>query len=369
MTANGTDKAQTTAKRRRFTWRHGLGVGVGIAVVVATFVFILPKIADYRDVWGVVKGLSWKDIALLVGATILNLVTFAPPWMAALPGLRFRQAFVVTQASTASTYVAPGGAAVGMALSFAMLRAWGFVSAAVGLAVAVTGVWNQLSMLAFPTLALVLLTFTGDAHTALDTVAFLGLGIFLVLVAAFAAALSTPRLARRLGDLAARIVSWAKRLIRRNRVRWDGESFVRFRDRTNALLRRRWHVLTLATLAGHLTVFLVLLTSLRVLDVSGGEVSTVEAFAAWSLARLLGSIPVTPGGLGVVELGLTTALVGFGGGQVGVVAAVLVYRFLTIVPTLVIGLLAGVTWKRYRPEELPTESPPTASAPPPGASL
>jgi uncharacterized protein (TIRG00374 family) len=369
MTAEGTDEPQTTAKRRRFTWRHALGVGVAIAVVVATFVFILPKIADYRDVWGVVKGLSWKDIALLVGATILNLVTFAPPWMAALPGLRFRQAFVVTQASTASTYVAPGGVAVGMALSFAMLRAWGFVSAAVGLAVALTGVWNQLSMLAFPTLALVLLTFTGDAHTALDTVAFLGLAIFIVVIAAFAAALSTPRLARRIGDLAARIVSWAKRLIRREPVQWDGESFVRFRDRTNALLKRRWHVLTLATLAGHFTVFLVLLTSLRVLDVSGSEVSAVEAFAAWSLVRLLGSIPITPGGLGVVELGLTTALVGFGGGQVEVVAAVLVYRFLTIVPTLVIGLLAGVTWKRYRPEELPTESPPAASAPPPGASL
>jgi len=357
MTAERTDQAQPAAHRRRFTWRHALGLGVGIAVVVATFAFILPKIADYRDVWGVVKGLSRRDFALLAGATILNLVTFAPPWMAALPGLGFRQAFVVTQASTASTYVAPGGVAVGMALSFAMLRAWGFVSAGVGLAVALTGVWNQLSMLAFPTLALVLLTFTGDAHTALDTVAFLGLAIFLVMIAAFAAALSTPRLARRIGDLAARIVSWAKRLIRRKPVGWDGESFVRFRDRTNALLKRRWHVLTLATLAGHFTVFLVLLTSLRVLDVSGSQVSAVEAFAAWSLVRLLGSIPITPGGLGVVELGLTTALVGFGGDQVEIVAAVLVYRFLTIVPTLVIGLLAGVTWKRYRPEELPTESP------------
>ena len=124
-------------------------------------------------------------------------------------------------------------------------------------------------------------------------------------------------------------------------------------------------MLTLATLAGHFTVFLVLLTSLRVLDVSGSEVSAVEAFAAWSLVRLLGSIPITPGGLGVVELGLTTALVGFGGDQVEIVAAVLVYRFLTIVPTLVIGLLAGVTWKRYRPDDLPpdvTESPAT----PPG---
>ena len=40
----------------------------------------------------------------------------------------------------------------------------------------------------------------------------------------------------------------------------------------------------------------------------------------------------------MVELGLTTALVGFGGGnQAEVVAAVLVYRFLTMVPTLVIG--------------------------------
>jgi putative heme transporter len=367
MTADGTENPKT-ARRRRFTWRHALGVGVAIAVVVATFAFVLPKIADYRDVWGVVDDLSWKDIGLLAGATILNLVTFAPPWMAALPGLRFTQAFVVTQASTASTYVAPGGVAVGMALSFAMLRAWGFISAAVGLAVAVTGVWNQLAMLAFPTIALVLLTLTGDSHTALDTVAYLGLVIFVVVIAAFAAALSSPALARRVGDLAARMVSWSKRLIRRKPVTWNGESFVRFRERTNALLKRRWHVLTLTTLAGHFTVFLVLLTSLRVLDVSGSEVSAVEAFAAWSLVRLLGSIPITPGGLGVVELGLTTALVGFGGDQVEVVAAVLVYRFLTIVPTLVIGLLAGVTWKRYRPAELPTEIP-AETGPPPGAAL
>jgi putative heme transporter len=89
-----------------------------------------------------------------------------------------------------------------------------------------------------------------------------------------------------------------------------------------------------------------------VLGVSAGDVTAVEAFAAWSLARLLGSIPITPGGLGVVELGLTTALVGFGGNQVDVVAAVLVFRFLTVVPTLLIGLVAGLTWKRHRPDYL-----------------
>jgi hypothetical protein len=71
--------------------------------------------------------------------------------------------FVVTQASTASTYIAPAGVAVGMALSFAMLRAWGFQAAAVSLAVAVTGVWNQLAMLAFPTVGLALLALTGKS--------------------------------------------------------------------------------------------------------------------------------------------------------------------------------------------------------------
>ena len=73
-----------------------------------------------------VKGLSWQQVAALLLATVLNLVTFAPPWMAALPGLGFLRAFALTQASTASTYIAPGGAAVGVGLSYAILRAWGF---------------------------------------------------------------------------------------------------------------------------------------------------------------------------------------------------------------------------------------------------
>ena len=78
----------------------------------------------------------------------------------------------------------------------------------------------------------------------------------------------------------------------------------------------------------------------------------VEAFAAWSLVRLLGSIPITPGGIGIVEVGLTTALIGFGGDNAEVVAAVLVYRFLTLVPTLVLGLVLGATWRRHQPAEL-----------------
>ena len=328
-------------RRHRRTILSG---GVALAVVIGVFALVLPRIADYRDVWGVVKTLSWPQILALAGAVLLNLATYAPPWMVALPGLRLRQAFVITQASTASTYIAPGGAAPGVAVSFAMLRGWHFDSGAVALAVTVVGVWNQLAIRGFPIIALGLLTGVGESIPA---------------VGGLAAGLSSDRLALKVGHLAARIVNRLLRLIHRGPVAWNGQSLVRFRHRTIGLLKRRWHLLTLATLAGQLTVFGVLLVSLRVLDVPASEVSLIEAFAAWSVMRIIGSLPITPGGLGVVELGLTSLLVGFGGGQAQVVAAVLVYRVLTIVPTLVLGLLAAATWKRLNPGLGEQEAEPT----------
>ena len=226
---------------------------------MGTYVFVLPQFANYSEVWAQVKTLSWEWVAVLLGAVVLNLATFAPPWMAALPGLGYWSAETVTQASTASTYLAPGGPAVGIGISAAMLLAWGFHAEEVALAVTLTGIWNQLAILGFPTLALVLLTLTGGDRTALQSVAAIGLVIFVVVAGGFALALSSRGMARRVGDLAARIVSWGLRLVRRGPVGWSGESLAHFRGQAIGLLRRRWFVLTLATLVGQLSVFLVLL--------------------------------------------------------------------------------------------------------------
>lgn len=339
----------TTESPVRSRRRQLVGGGIAIAVIAGTFFFVLPRIADYRDVWGVVETLTWEELLVLGVVALVNVLTYAPPWQAALPGLGFRQAFVVTQASTASTYVAPGGPAPGMAVSFAMLRGWGFSGRPVALAVTVTGVWNQLVIFGFPPIALWLLTSEGGDDPLLRTMALVGAAVLGAVVAGLVVGFWSAQLARKIGDVAARLVSWARRLVRRKPVRWSGEAFVRFRKETMGLLRRRWHVITLATLAGHLSVFAVLLVSLRVLDVPATEVTLIEAFAAWSVVRVLGSLPITPGGLGIVELGLTSLLVGFGGGQAEVVAAVLVYRFLTMVPTLALGLAAAATWRRHHP--------------------
>jgi uncharacterized membrane protein YbhN (UPF0104 family) len=106
--------------------------------------------------------------------------------------------------------------------------------------------------------------------------------------------------------------------------------------------------LTIATLTNQLAGFLVLALSVRALGVSLHELPLSETFAAWTVGRLIGSLPLTPGGFGFVELGLVGALVGFGGPHAAVVAAVLVYRFLVVAPTLVLGALSGATWRLRR---------------------
>ena len=271
--------------------------------------------------------------------------------MAALPGLSFMRASRVTLSSTAVTMVAPGGAAPGMATSFAMLRWWGFEGRPVGLAVAVTGIWNQLVILGVPILAVAGLVAEGDRNRTIEWVALVALAAFCVIVAGFAVGLSSPRLARRVGDRAARIASWCKRLVHKAPVKWNGEGFVRFRAEAIVLIRSRWWYLTLATLANHLSVFLVLLLSLarRRRDAGGrdgrGGVRSVGAFAGALLDR------DHPGRRRLRRARADRSARRLRRDERGSCRSDARLPLLTIVPTLALGLVAAATFKVGRPPE------------------
>jgi uncharacterized protein (TIRG00374 family) len=80
--------------------------------------------------------------------------------------------------------------------------------------------------------------------------------------------------------------------------------------------------------------------------VDAAEVSVVEALAVFAFARLLTAVPFTPGGLGVVEVAMITGLAAAGGDRALVAAAVLVYRALTYVLPIPLGLGTYVFWRR-----------------------
>lgn len=324
---------------------------VALVLVGVAFGIVLPRLASYGSVWHAIRTLQWEWLVALVAATALNIVTFGPPWSIALPGLGFLDSLKMTQASTAMTLVVPGGAPLGMGVSYGMLRSWGFAGGAVGRAVAVTGIWSQLSTFLFPIVAAVALAAQGRTGSGLRVVAVLG-GAFFAAGAVFVGvALWRPGGARVTFRVARAVVGAWRWLLRRDPVAWSLRSFEAFRRDTLALLQERWPSLTIATMANQLTGFLMLDLSLRAVGIGTAHVSVVESFAAWSIGRLITSLPLTPGGLGLVELGLTGMLVGFGGSNAKVVAAVLVYRLFSIVPTLVLGFAAALTWRSSHADE------------------
>jgi len=324
--------------------RRVAGAVLAFAVIAVVFVELLPRIAVYGDVWSVLTTLGPAEVAALAIATAINLATFAPPWMAAIPCLGYWNATVLTQVSTALSIAVPGGDAAGIAASYAMLRRWGIGRRAVAVAVVVTGVGNQLVNVLLPLLALALLVMTGGSSPVLLTAGLIGIAAILAVSAAFALVLRGERQALAVGRRAEWLVNHLLALVHRPPREGWGEGLVHFRRETVDLVARRWPALAGSIILGHLTVFAVLLVALRVTGVGADEVGWVEALAAWGLIRLLSAVPVTPAGVGIVELGLSSALVGFGAHNAEAVAAVLLYRALTVLPTLALGAMLGLTW-------------------------
>jgi hypothetical protein len=64
---------------------------------------------------------------------------------------------------------------------------------------------------------------------------------------------------------------------------------------------------------------------------------------SYGAGQLAANLPITPGGLGVVEGSITIALVAFGGSRVSTVEAVLVYRLISFWSQLVVGWV-GAGW-------------------------
>jgi putative heme transporter len=325
--------------------RRIVGALISLVIVVAIFVYAIPRIADYSAVWATISGLTPIELWTLVGAMVFNLVTYWLLNMAALPGLKLAQSAVLTQTTTSVANTLPAGGAVAVGLTYSMLHSWGFGGQDIALYVGVTGVWNVFLKLGLPIISLALLAVTGQANAPLVVAALVGVAILGVAIALFALALWKKELARRIGDRLGRIASAAVKPFGRPPITTWGEQAVAFRKRTIVLVARRWLAITITTVVSHLALWFVLLLALRHVGVSQSEVSTLQVLAVFAFGRLLTALPVTPGGLGVVELGYIGGLVAAGGSRPQVVAAVLLFRVLTYGIQIPLGGFTYLVWR------------------------
>ena len=321
---------------------------LSLVLVAAMFFYMLNQLSDVSEVRAAIGNMTSLELLTLGLLAGWNLVTYWLVMVAVTPGLTYRQAMVLTESTTAVANTIPGGSALGMGLTYAMLGSWGFSKSRSTLALVVSGLWNNFAKLSLPVLALALLALQGRTSAGRLTAGLLGLAALASAVSVFALALRREEFARRVGEVAGAAATRVRRVLKKGPADGWGDATVKFRYRTIGLIRRAGLRLSIATVVSHLSLYLVLLVALRHIGLAEAEVSWTEVLAVFAFVRLLTAIPITPGGLGVVELGLIAGLSAAGGERAQVVAAVLIFRALTYVLPIPFGLVTYVFWRRNR---------------------
>ena len=180
-------------------------------VLVVAITYYLRKKFDPAQAWAAITAMTWPELTILGLLAVWNLCTYAFVWMTVTPGLGFRRAMVMTQATTAVANTVPGGSAIGIGMTYSMLGSWGYSRSRSTTAVLVSGVWNSFIKLGMPVLALALVALQGRATGGRVVAALLGIAGLVAAVVVFALMLRSEEQARRFGLLAGRV---ATRLLR-----------------------------------------------------------------------------------------------------------------------------------------------------------
>ncbi|MGK5173931.1 lysylphosphatidylglycerol synthase transmembrane domain-containing protein [Geodermatophilus sp. CPCC 205761] len=345
MTTTRAERRPRTALRRALTGRAARAT-LTLAVIVAIFAGVLPRIADYASAWDLVRRLTGGEVALIAVVALVNLFSYAPLWMAALPGLTLGRAVMSDQASTAISNTVPVGFAFGVGTNAAMYHSFGFPAGGIARAVALTGVWNNLVKLAMPALALAGLALVGDVDVGFGLAALLGSGVLLAGAGVLVVVVTHGPAAAAVAAGAERLAGRVLRVVRRPAPSGWVERTERFRTDSRDLIRARWPQLSAAAVASHAALFLVLLVCLRGIGGEGADASWIVVLAAFSITRLVTIVPITPGALGVAELSYVAGLTAVGVEATAAAGAVLLFRFLTWFLPIPVGAVTWLLWRR-----------------------
>ncbi len=260
----------------------------------------------------------------------------------ALSGAEWFPVVTSQLAGTAFSKVVPGGSAAAAALQARMLAQAGVAPAAIGTGLTAGALLLLGALAGLPLLALPAVLLGRHIPSGLLQAAAIGLVVFVVLFGIGALLFANDRVLRAIG----RALLAANRKLRPRQAHSDElpERLLDQRDLLRHSLGRRWMQAVAAAAGRWIFDFLSLYAALQAL---GARPPLSIALLAYCAAQLLGQIPLTPGGLGVVEAGLTGTLALAGVAAAPAALATLAYRLVSYWLPLPVGLVAWL-WHRHR---------------------
>jgi hypothetical protein len=326
-----------------------------LLVTGVSLYLLLPSLVAVFGAWHSLLDLKPEWVAIALGFEALSYVA---TWTLQRIALQTPSWFVVGTSQLAANAfgrIIPGGTAAAGALQYRMLVRAGVPPGRVGSSLAATSALLFAGLLALPLLALPAIIAGAPVQHRLLHALWLGGVVFLLMLGAGSASFAFDRPLQLVG----RALDWFLRLVRRPRSGPPlSEVLIAERDAIRATLGARIKMAVTASVGKSLFDYLALVACLYAVQAKPNPSLVLLAYVT---ASFLGMIPLTPGGLGFVEAGLTGTLVLAGVDAGAAAAATLAYRLVSFwLPLPIGGVAYWLFGRRLKPipDSAPPEVPP-----------
>lgn len=316
-----------------------------LVVTGVSLYLVAPSLLDLLSSWRQLRDIDVLWFPLMVGLMSASLACLWWLQKLALPSAPVSGVIDSQLAGNALSKIAPGGGAVGAGLQYKMLVERGVERGRAVTAITAVNLLTFGMILALPVLALPALL-TGGTNDELQQAGFVSLAVFVLLAVAATLLMTREGMLRSTG----RVVQGAINRIRRGKPDGTGlpDRLIRERDRLTAALGANvWRAL-IACAGRWAFDYAILVAALAAVGSYPAPGLVLLAFCA---AQVLAQIPVTPGGLGFVEAGLTATLALAGVSPGDAVIATFAYRLMTYWLPLPLGLVGLGLHRRHKPAQ------------------
>ncbi len=324
-----------------------------LAAAGVVLYYFYPTVVEFLSQ---TKHLASVDWWWYIVMGVLMAGSFVAAWeltRAALPRVSLFLSGTAQLASNAISKVVPGGAVTAGATYFQMLSV-AVPRTTAATALAASGFISNMVLFSLPAVALLIAALSAPIPEGLLPVAVAGSVLFALMFVVVFVLVKFDSVLLFVGRIVARVIGWLADKLNKE---WTStaQGWLDRRDEVVEALGDRWVKALVAAVLNWLLDYAVLVAALFAIGASPRPSLVLVAFAG---ASVLTMIPITPGGLGFVEFGLSAMLVAAGVPANDATLATLVFRLFQFWLPIPAGAVAYVLFKRRygRPTDLPAEA-------------
>jgi uncharacterized protein (TIRG00374 family) len=336
-------------------WLRIAGRIVLLLVGGLSLYLLAPKLMSVFTSWPELKTLKPGWLALALGFEVVSYLSLWAMQRIALHTTSWFSIATTQLASGAVGSIVPGGGATAGAVAYRMLTQAGIRTGDVGSGLAASAIASTAAVCALPVLALPGIIGGAPAPDGLLQALYVGVASFVAVAILAVAAFGWDRPLLVAGAAA----RWVIRRVRHDAAADLPERLLAQRDRMKETFGRRWQIAVSGAVGKVGFDYLALVCCLAAVGVRPNPSLVLLAYVGGALLAL---IPITPGGLGFVEAGLTGMLAAAGVGGQDALVSTLAYRLVSFWLALPAGGVAYLMFQRRYGSE-PDASATSATAP------